>query len=124
MSGETQLPSDSICTEDFVKCFREEMVDLTLPEESLQQQLSKEEEAVRQDISDRARFQSERKRPNISRTGTKSHGRSSREELREHVCDSYEVKTSHVCQKAAGESCKAPKKLGDDSSSEYTEWTF
>ncbi|XP_054629178.1 trichohyalin isoform X3 [Dunckerocampus dactyliophorus] len=51
MSGEHHLPSESICTEDFVRCFREEMVDLAMPEGSVQE-LDKEEEAERSMISD------------------------------------------------------------------------
>ena len=35
---ETQPPSESICTEDFFRRFRDEMVDLTLPEINVKQQ--------------------------------------------------------------------------------------
>ncbi|XP_077456871.1 uncharacterized protein LOC144074352 [Stigmatopora argus] len=41
-SGHPQPPTESICTEDFVRCFREEMIELPLPERSGQ-----EEEAER-----------------------------------------------------------------------------
>ncbi|KAF7665539.1 hypothetical protein LDENG_00140360 [Lucifuga dentata] len=127
MAGETQLPSDSICTEDFVRCFKEEMVDLTLPEGSLQQ-LSQEEEAERTAISDSAIFQSEQKRRNVSRRGNERNSKDTetarqsdkqghREELQKCVCDSYRVKISDVCENvSAGERYKARKKLGDDSS--------
>ncbi|KAM8760782.1 uncharacterized protein AB9X84_008727 isoform 4-T4 [Acanthopagrus schlegelii] len=37
MAAETLPPSDSICTEDFVRCFRDEMVELPLPESNLLQ---------------------------------------------------------------------------------------
>lgn len=35
--GETQSPSVSICTEDFVRRFRDEMVELAFPERNMQQ---------------------------------------------------------------------------------------
>lgn len=46
MAGEPHPPSDSICTEDFVRCFREEMVELILPEGSIRE-LDKEEKVER-----------------------------------------------------------------------------
>ncbi|TMS03954.1 hypothetical protein E3U43_000843 [Larimichthys crocea] len=51
MAGETRPPSDSICTEDFVRRFKDEMVELTLPDSNMEQ-LDKEEEAERTKISD------------------------------------------------------------------------
>lgn len=42
--GEAHPPSDSICTEDFARRFRDEMVELTLPESDTER-LDKEEEA-------------------------------------------------------------------------------
>ncbi|XP_047447589.1 trichohyalin [Mugil cephalus] len=51
MAEETHPPSDSICTEDFGRRFREEMVEMALPDSAMQQ-LDKEEEAERTDISD------------------------------------------------------------------------
>ncbi|XP_078105767.1 uncharacterized protein LOC144517557 [Sander vitreus] len=49
MTGVTHPPSDSICTEDFVRCFRDEMVELALPVSNVHQ-LDKEEEAERTEI--------------------------------------------------------------------------
>ncbi|XP_077417965.1 uncharacterized protein LOC144049159 isoform X2 [Vanacampus margaritifer] len=46
MSSDPHPPSESICTEDFVRCFREEMLVLPLPEERIRE-LDKEEEAER-----------------------------------------------------------------------------
>ncbi|XP_061907784.1 DNA ligase 1-like [Entelurus aequoreus] len=51
ISGEDHLPSESICTEDFVRCFRLEMVDLAMPQGNVQE-LDTEEEAERTLISD------------------------------------------------------------------------
>ncbi|XP_061673069.1 trichohyalin isoform X2 [Syngnathoides biaculeatus] len=51
MPGDPQPPSESICTEDFVRCFREEMVELPLPEGSVQE-LDREEEAERASMLD------------------------------------------------------------------------
>ncbi|XP_037115926.1 trichohyalin isoform X2 [Syngnathus acus] len=42
MSRDPHPPSESICTEDFVRCFREEMVELALPEGSITE-LNKED---------------------------------------------------------------------------------
>lgn len=43
MPAETQPPSESICTEDFLGRFQDEMVDVTLLEDQLQQQNNREE---------------------------------------------------------------------------------
>ncbi|CAK6966516.1 trichohyalin isoform X4 [Scomber scombrus] len=50
MTEEIHPHSDSICTEDFVRCFREEMVELPLPEDM--QKPDKEKEAQQTEISD------------------------------------------------------------------------
>ncbi|XP_061762585.1 trichohyalin isoform X1 [Nerophis ophidion] len=51
ISGEDHLPSESICTEDFVRCFRLEMVDLAMPQGNVQE-LDTEEKAERTLIPD------------------------------------------------------------------------
>ncbi|XP_061624412.1 trichohyalin [Phyllopteryx taeniolatus] len=51
MSGDPHPPSESICTEDFMRCFREEMVELALPEGSMQE-LDRDEEAETASMSD------------------------------------------------------------------------
>lgn len=58
MAGETRSPSESICTEDFAKRFRDEMVELVLPESNAQQ-LDKEVE--RAEKCDCCVYQTERK---------------------------------------------------------------
>lgn len=139
MAGEAHPPSDSICTEDFVRCFRDEMVELALPESNMQR-LDREEEAERTEISDCDTCQSEERGQdvlNVNRRGTATTGKSSkdtetaqysqsnkprqRKELEKCLSDSFEVNISHVSETAAaGERYNTPQMLGDDSSSEYS----
>ncbi|KAM3611317.1 uncharacterized protein V6R79_016547 [Siganus canaliculatus] len=58
LAAEAHPPSDSICTEDFVRRFRDEMVELVFPESN------KEEEAGRVDISDCDTLHSEEQEQN------------------------------------------------------------
>nr|XP_020458076.1 trichohyalin-like [Monopterus albus] len=51
IAGEMHPPSESICTEDFVRRFREEMVELAFPENNMQQ-LDKEKESEKTEVSD------------------------------------------------------------------------
>ncbi|KAM7391992.1 hypothetical protein PAMP_022636 [Pampus punctatissimus] len=138
MAGETHPPSDSICTEDFVRCFREEMVELPLPEGTVQH--DKEEEAQSTEISDSDIWQSEqkgRKVLNLDRRGTATTGKSSkdtetvdycqlhkpdqRKELEICLPDSSGLKMSHVSEEeGAGGGSKALQNLGDDSSNSYS----
>lgn len=134
MAGEAHLPSDSICTEDFVRRFRDEMVELALPESNMQRR-DKEEEAERTEISDCDTCQSEEKGQDGDRRGTATNGKSSkdtetslysqsnkpcqRKELEKCLSDSYGVNKSHVNETAAArERYNTPQRLGDDSSSE------
>lgn len=133
MTGVTHPPSDSICTEDFVRCFRDEMVGLALPVSNVQQ-LDKEEEAERTEILNCDTCQSEQKEHcilNVDRRGTAMTGESNkdtetahycqRKELEKWVYDSYGVNTSCSEQAGAGETYNPPQRLGDDgSSSEYS----
>ncbi|XP_076587924.1 uncharacterized protein LOC143321450 isoform X2 [Chaetodon auriga] len=132
MAGEAHPPSDSICTEDFVRRFRDEMVELVLPESNMQQ-LDKEE-AERTDISDCVTCQSHHKGQvvlNVNGRGTATTGKGSkdtetahcsqldklcqRQELDKCLSDSYGVKTSHVSEKAgAGERYNTTQRLADD----------
>lgn len=135
MAGETHPPSDSICTEDFMRCFREEMVEL--PEGSMQH-IDEEEEAQRTEIySDTG--QSKQKGQtvlNFDRRGTATTKKSSkdsetahfyqlqkpgqRKELERCLSDSSGVKMSHVSEEeGAGERYQALQNPGDDGSSEY-----
>ncbi|XP_031164738.2 trichohyalin isoform X2 [Sander lucioperca] len=129
MTGVTHPPSDSICTEDFVRCFRDEMVGLALPVSNVQQ-LDKEEEAERTEILNCDTCQSEQKEHcilNVDRRGTAMTGESNkdtetahycqRKELEKWVYDSYGVNTSCSEQAGAGETYNPPQRLGDDGSS-------
>ncbi|KAK2837251.1 hypothetical protein Q5P01_014463 [Channa striata] len=58
VAAEMQPPSDSVCTEDFVRRFQEEMVELAFPETRLKQ-LEIEDEAQRTEISHSDTFQSD-----------------------------------------------------------------
>ncbi|XP_070821299.1 trichohyalin [Chaetodon trifascialis] len=133
MAGETHPPSDSICTEDFVRRFRDEMVELVFPESNMQQ-LDKEEEAERTEIPDCVNCQSEHKGQivlNVNSRGTSTTGKGSndtetahcsqsgklcqRKELDKCLSGSYGVKTSHVSEKAgAGERNNTTQRLADD----------
>ncbi|XP_044053052.1 trichohyalin isoform X2 [Siniperca chuatsi] len=135
MAGASHPPSDSICTEDFVGRFRDEMVEMALPESNMQQ-LDKEEEAERTEISDCDTCQSEQKGQNVlnvDRRGAATTEKSGedtepahycqsnkscqRKELEKCLSDSYGVNTSHVSEKArAGERYNTPQMLGDDDS--------
>ncbi|XP_071339047.1 trichohyalin isoform X2 [Trachinotus anak] len=130
MAGETHLPSDSICTEDFVRCFREEMVELALPESNMQH-LDKEEEAGRTEISDSDTCQNEQKGQSVlneERRGSTTLGKSNkdvvhcsqsnkpgqRKDLDKCLSGNSEVNISHISE-------KAPQKLVDDNSKIVTE---
>ncbi|KAF1389157.1 hypothetical protein PFLUV_G00070540 [Perca fluviatilis] len=129
MTGVTHPPSDSICTEDFVRCFRDEMVELALPVNNVQQ-LDKEEEAERTEILDCDTCQSEQKGHcilNVDRRGTAMTGESNKDTETAHYCqrkelekclyDGYGVNTSCSEQAGAGETYNTPQRLGDDGSS-------
>ncbi|XP_037634422.1 trichohyalin isoform X2 [Sebastes umbrosus] len=128
MAGETHPPSDSICTEDFVRCFRDEMVELALPASNMQQ-LDKEEVDERTEISDCDSFQSKQKEHsiiNVDGRGAATTGKSSedtqtahycqRKQLEKYLYDSHGVNTSCSEKAGAGERYNTPQKLGDDSS--------
>ncbi|XP_032371734.1 trichohyalin isoform X2 [Etheostoma spectabile] len=127
MTGVTLPTSDSICTEDFVRCFRDEMVELTLPVSNVQQL---DEEAERTEILDWDTSPGEQKGHsmlNVDRKGTMT-GESKKEkntetahycqrkELEKCVYDSYGVGTSCGEQAGAGGTNSTPHRLGDDGS--------
>lgn len=60
---ESQPPSESICTEDFLRRFTDEMVELTLPETNMRQDAKEEAEVAGHDTC-----QHERKKQNIPDT--------------------------------------------------------
>lgn len=139
LAGNMQPPSDSICTEDFVRCFREEMVEPALPESNMHQ-LDIEEEAERTEISDSDTCQSQQKGQsvlNFERRGSAVTGKSSkatmsahysksnmphqRKELEKCLSVSYGINISHVSEKAgAEERYKPPLRADDNSSSKYS----
>ncbi|XP_029295745.1 trichohyalin isoform X2 [Cottoperca gobio] len=113
MAGEIHRPSDSICTEDFVRRF----VELALPTSNLQQ-LDKEEVAERTEISDCDTCQSEQMGHsilNVNRRHTETQY-CQRQELEKCVYDRYVVNTSRSEKAGAVERCSTPQMLGDDSS--------
>jgi len=66
IAEEVEPPSDSICTEDFVSRFREEMVELALPDSM--QQLDNEVKAERTETSD------SENEPGVARRGSTAAG--------------------------------------------------
>lgn len=123
MTGEVQPPSDSICTEDFVRRFREEMVELVLPE-----QLDTEEEAEKTDISDSDTCQGGQKRQSaVKSSKARTSARYSElnqprqtKELDKCLAVSQEVNIPHLSDKAgAGERYKEPQMIDDNTSSKY-----
>ncbi|XP_069379843.1 trichohyalin isoform X2 [Paralichthys olivaceus] len=126
MPGEAHPLSDSVCTEDFVRRFDEEMVEVALPESHFQQQ-DKREEAERTETSDSDTRQSEQKGQSVlhfKRRGSVTLGKSSKDAVTAHyslsnypaprkevdkcLSNNFGVNTSH--------SEKAPQRLGDDCS--------
>ncbi|XP_074526194.1 uncharacterized protein LOC141790309 isoform X3 [Halichoeres trimaculatus] len=131
MSGESHAPSDSICTEDFVARFRDEMVELALPESEMQERDTEEEETERKERSDCDSFQGEQKQKSvctIDRGETAITGRSNkdteadpypeskkicaRRELEKCFSDSFTVNRSYD-ETGAGEGYKTPQILGE-----------
>ncbi|XP_058491880.1 trichohyalin [Solea solea] len=89
---ETRPPTDSICTEDFVRRFREEMVEVALPR-SIVPQRDKEEDTERTEISDRDTRQSEQKGQSVCVVdGSSTPGKSTKETASVHY--SLSKKTS------------------------------
>ncbi|XP_030594000.1 trichohyalin isoform X3 [Archocentrus centrarchus] len=133
LAEETHPPSDSICTEDFVTRFREEMVELTLPD-SCVQMLDREEESEGTNISDSNICQSKHEQnvSNIQRRESETTGESSDDTLtaqhsqsnqpgqKKKNCVSHRTNGANILQASekagAGERYKSPQRLGDDSS--------
>ncbi|XP_034004398.1 trichohyalin isoform X2 [Trematomus bernacchii] len=118
MEAEILPPSDSICTEDFVSRFRDEMVELTFPESYIEK-LDGEEVTKRTEISD---CQREHFILNVDRRGTALTGKSTENTESAHDCQSEEkcVYNSHgvntSSRRKAGERYNSPQRHGDDSS--------
>ncbi|KAG7488992.1 hypothetical protein JOB18_002459 [Solea senegalensis] len=89
---ETRPPTDSVCTEDFVRRFREEMVEVALPRSNVPQ-WDKEEDTERTEISDRDTRQSEQKGQSVCAVdGSSTPGKSTKETASVHY--SLSKKTS------------------------------
>lgn len=135
MTREMQPSSDSICTEDFVRRFREEMVEMALSESNMQQ-LDTEEEVERIEISD-SDTQVEQKAQSVHNCGRRKSaatGKSSKstrsahysqlnkphqtKELDKGLSVSYGVNISHE-KAGTGESYKPLQRVDDNSSSKY-----
>lgn len=123
MAGETHPPSDSICTEDFVRRFKDEMVELTLPDSNMEQ-LDKEEEAERTKISDCEQKGQSILDVNCKDAGTAHYFQSNEpclgKELGKCLSGSNGVNTSCSKKAGAGGGCSTPQMPGGDSSSEYS----
>lgn len=133
VAGETQPASDSICTEDFVRRFRDEMVELTLPESNIQQ-LDRGKEAERVQVSGCVTWKSDQKQPNVLNTdgrGDVTTGRSSKDTETAHCLQPEEPHQRREMQECLSDSCGepashvrgrhgSPQRLADDSSSKYS----
>ncbi|KAJ4942069.1 hypothetical protein JOQ06_011939 [Pogonophryne albipinna] len=112
-------PSDSICTEDFVSRFRDEMVEWTFPESYIEKLDDGEEVTKRTEISD---CQREHFILNVDRralTGESSENTESAHDCQSEekcVYNSHGVNTSSRRKAGAGERYSSPQRLGDDSS--------
>ncbi|XP_059192770.1 trichohyalin [Centropristis striata] len=110
--GESHPSSDSVCTEDFVRRFRDEMVELALPASNMQQ-LSKDEEAGRMDISDCDTCQSEQKGHiilNVDRRGTALTWESNKDTETAHCCQKKELEK--YLYDSCGENTSCSEKAG------------
>lgn len=99
MSSDPHPPSESICTEDFVRCFREEMVELALPEGSLEE-LDQQEEALmtsgRDPCLSRQNTQSGVRSEATTNVKSGKHEPEQSEELERCPSETSGVQTSHV----------------------------
>ncbi|XP_075324983.1 uncharacterized protein LOC142382749 [Odontesthes bonariensis] len=125
IAEELAPPSDSICTEDFVSRFREEMVELALPDSM--QQLGNKEKAERTETSDGEN------EPGVAKRGSAAAGGSNTgtamahcsqsvypglgKQQRKCLPDGWGVKISHGSEEAeAGERVKTPQRPTGDRS--------
>lgn len=112
ISGETRSPSESICTEDFVRCFKEEMVEVSLSDSM--QHLGSEEKAGMTKIT----YLSDRDRTGLEGHGSNrpGHGKHHRKVLSENS----EVNISQLIKKGeAEERGKTPQWPRGGSSGRY-----
>lgn len=112
MAAETHPPSDSICTEDFVRCFRDEMVELPLPESNLLQ-LDRAAVAQRTERSDCDTYRCDQKGQSV--LSVDGRGTAATFE-REQLSDGCGVNISHASERAGGET---QQRREEDGNSEY-----
>lgn len=122
MAGETHPSSDSICTEDFVRCFRNEMVESALSDANMQQ-LDKAEETERAKITDYDPCQHKQKEQSVldvDGKGTTMTTETARvQELEKCHSDNYGINTTGRERARAGEIYKTPQRI-DGGSGEYS----
>lgn len=118
MAGETYPSSDSICTEDFVSCFRNEMVESALSETNVQQ-LGKAEETERAKITDYDPCQHQQEGQSVLDVdwkGTAMTTETARvQELEKCHSDDYGINTTGRERARAGERYETPQRIGDGS---------
>lgn len=105
MAAETLPPSDSICTEDFVRCFRDEMVELPLPESNLLQ-LDRAAVTQRTEGSDCDTYRCDQKGQSVLSVDGKGTATTFRRE-------------QLASEKAGGERYNTQQRRSDDGNSEY-----
>ncbi|XP_039875169.1 trichohyalin isoform X2 [Simochromis diagramma] len=141
LAEEIGLPSDSICTEDFATRFREEMVELTFIDVSMQMS-DKAEVTGNTNISDSGAYQSkqhERHVYDVERRGSETTGESSDDTLtpqhsltnqprpnkKSCVSHSAGANISHAGVKAgASETCRLPQPEDDSSGTSFHSTEF
>ncbi|KAM7018110.1 uncharacterized protein LKV04_002012 [Tautogolabrus adspersus] len=107
MAGETHPPSDSICTEDFITRFRDEMVELAFPESYIQQQ-DTNEEPERADRSDCDTLQNEPQQKsvlNVDRRETALTERSNKDTETAHYSESKKLSERKDLERRLSDSC-------------------
>ncbi|KAG7223490.1 hypothetical protein INR49_015483 [Caranx melampygus] len=123
VAGETRPPSESICTEDFVQRFKEEMVELALP--SNMQHPGKEEEAESTNSDTLQRNPNGRGVVNVERRESTTPGKSSKETVMAHCSGSHKPGQQKGLEKGLPGSFgmdishisdNRPQKTADDSS--------
>ncbi|XP_029137412.2 trichohyalin isoform X3 [Labrus bergylta] len=107
LAGETHPASDSICTEDFITRFRDEMVELAFPERYIQQQ-DPEEEPERAEISDCDTLQNEPQQKgflNVDRGETAQTGRINKDTETAHYSEAKKISERKDPGRRLSDSC-------------------
>lgn len=114
MAGEIYPSSDSICTEDFVSCFRNEMVESALSEINMQQ-LDNAEETERAKITDYDPCKHQQEEQSVDGKGTAMTTETAPEDLEKCHSDNYGINTTGRERARPGERYKTPRRIGDGS---------